>query len=307
MSGQTVEIKPVKVTDLLTITRMAYANMTGVDPQFTELISNPLGRLLGYLMFPFYFGTTGRGFKAVIDGRIAGCAYLHLNKHSGYVFNVNVNHPYRRQGVGKQLMNHLEMVTKSQDRSFLALQVEDENIPAKNLYLDLGYRPFHPHFLRQDFSFELHRVVESAVSLEPLNRNWGRLFFSRYQKIEQRNGDAWAYKAVEDYQENEIQSGGRYWRCLLQGEEAGAARQQKTKGGIQLTLALKPEFWGHVGQSGLVKQLVALLPQDRPRTDLFLSSSSHHKAAVSIFKGMGFREMIQPRVLMVKEIKPTGQ
>lgn len=299
-----VDIKRVRVTDLLTITRMAYANMTGVDPQFTALVSNPIGQVMGYLTFPLYFGISGRGYKAVHEGKITGCAYLHLNKHSGYIFNVSVNRAYRRQGIGRQLMNHLEMVTYSHGRSLAALQVEDNNLPAKNLYRDLGYQPFHPHFLRYDLPWNSLQAVESAVSLEVLNRSWGRRFFQRYQKIERREGDNWAYKAVEDYQENEVREGGKYWRCLLNGQEAGAASLEKTKAGISLTLALKPEFWGHVGTSGLVKQLINGAPaSSRQSVDLFFSSSEHHKAAVSMFNGLGFKEMVQARLLMVKEVQ----
>jgi ribosomal protein S18 acetylase RimI-like enzyme len=300
MSALSVEIKRVKVTDLLTITRMAYANMTGVDPQFTELVGNPLGRLMGYLLFPFYFGLSGEGYKAVYDGKIVGCAYLHLNKHSGYVFNVNVNRAYRRQGVGRQLMNHLEALTEAHGRHLMALQVEDSNTPAKRLYQELGYRAFHPHFLRYEGVGEV-RAVESAVALESLNRNWGPRFFSRYQMMERREGDGWAAKAVADYREHEALSG-KFWRCLLNGEEAGAAMQEQTDGRVSLTLALKPEFWGHIGESGLVKQLMDKTAEERSRLDLFLSSSSHHKAAVPMFARLGFKEMVQPRLLMVKVI-----
>lgn len=300
MSALNVEIKRVKVTDLLTITQMAYANMTGVDPQFTELVGNPLGRLMGYFLFPFYFGLSGEGYKAVCKGKIVGCAYLHLNKHSGYVFNVNVNHAYRRQGVGRQLMNHLEAVTEAQGRHLMALQVEDSNLPAKRLYQELGYRAYHPHFLRLDSSGGVRQAAESAVSLEPINRSWGRRFFSRYQTMERREGDSWAAKVLADYRDHDV-DGGKFWRCLLNGEEVGAAWQQRNNGSVNLTLALKPEYWGHIGESGLVKRLMEdQSAQDRSRVDLFLSSSSHHKAAVSIFLGLGFKEMVQPRLLMVK-------
>jgi GNAT superfamily N-acetyltransferase len=295
----------VKITDLLTITRMADTNMTGVDPQFTELVNNPFGRFMGFFLFPFYFGLSGKGFKALYNGQIVGCAYLHLNKHSGYIFNVNVNGAYRRRGVGRQLMNHLESVTRKHHRYLLALQVDDNNQPAKRLYHQLGYRPFHPHFLRYELTWGLRQGVESAVALEPLPHIGGRRFFNRHQQMERQKGDAWAFKAVEDYQESEVVESGKYWRCLLNGEEAGAACQQKTNGGITLTLAMKPDFWGHVGESGLVKQLIGLSPQDRPRIDLFFSSSGHYRASVSMFKALGFKEMIQPRLLMIKEINDS--
>lgn len=301
MSALNVKIKRVKATDLLTITRMAYDNMTGVDPQFAELVGNPLGRLLGYLLFPFYFGLSGQGYKAVYGGKIAGCAYLHLNKHSGYVFNVNVNRAYRRQGVGRQLMTHLESLAKAQGRPLMALQVEDSNLPAKRLYQELGYRSYHPHFLRYEGPGEV-RAAESAVALEPLNRSWGPRFFSRYQTMERREGDGWAAKALADYREHDALSG-KFWRCLLKGEEAGAAWQEQTNGRVSLTLALKPEFWGHIGESGLVKQLMDKSAGDRSHVDLFLSSSTHHKAAVPMFTRLGFKEMVQPRLLMIKVIE----
>jgi hypothetical protein len=76
MAGLDIEIKKVGIVDLFTITRMAYANMTGVDMQFTQLVSHPIGRFMGYLLFPFYFGLTGDGYKAVSGGKIVGCAYL---------------------------------------------------------------------------------------------------------------------------------------------------------------------------------------------------------------------------------------
>jgi ribosomal protein S18 acetylase RimI-like enzyme len=297
-----IEIKRVRIIDLMAITRMAFDNMTGVDSQFTQLVSGRFGRILGYLLFPFYFGMTGKGYKAVFEGQIVGCAYLYLNKSSGYIFNVNVNQANRRQGVGRQLMNRLEDITKAHNRPLLALQVEDSNIPAKRLYEQLGYRAYHPHFLRTDGLTGMRQAVESGVSLETLNRSWGRRFFIRYQTMERREGDSWAVKALEDYQEREGYEG-KFWRCLLNGEEAGAAWQRKTESSLMLTLALKPELWANLGQSGLVKQLIDNYPATTRHIDLFFSSSGHHKTAVPMFKSLGFREMVQPRLLMVKEIK----
>jgi ribosomal protein S18 acetylase RimI-like enzyme len=64
------------------------------------------------------------------------------------VFNVNVNRPFRRQGVGRLLMDHLEQVTREQRRRWIALQVDETNLPARHLYDKLGYRPYHPDVLR---------------------------------------------------------------------------------------------------------------------------------------------------------------
>jgi CDP-diacylglycerol--glycerol-3-phosphate 3-phosphatidyltransferase len=129
-----------------------------------------------------------------------------------------------------------------------------------------------------------------------------RRFFGRYQTIEQREGDEWAIKVLTEYQHKE-QIGGRYWRCLINGEEVGAAWQSVTDTRATLHLAVKPEYWGHVGVCGLVKQLVDRLPVVDFRVDLYLGSSNHHRRAVSLLKGLGFMEMVQPRLLMLKEIR----
>ena len=89
----------------------------------------------------------------------------------------------------------------------------------------------------------------------------------------------------------------------MNGEEAGAAWQRKTDTSLALTLALKPELWGNLGQSGLVKQLIDEAPLARSHIDLYFGSGAHHKTAVSMFKSLGFKEMIQSRLLMVKEIR----
>lgn len=301
MAALDIEIKRVRIFDLLTITRMAYANMTGVDQQFTQLVRNPIGRFMGYFIFPFYFGLTGDGYKAVAGGKIIGCAYLYLNKNSGYVFNVNVNQGYRRQGVARQLMAHLEEITRSRRRSLLVLQVEDANLPAKRLYEELGFRSYHPHFLRTNGAIGLRQAVESAVSLESLNNSWGRRFFLQYQSMERRAGDGWAYEALKDYQDREGDSG-RYWRCLLNGEEVGAVWERKSEASFLLTLALKPEFWGHLGQTGFVKQVLDQSGIKRPYLDLHFGSSPHHEAAVAMFERLGFEEMVQSRLLMVKRL-----
>ncbi|MGH2538722.1 MAG: GNAT family N-acetyltransferase, partial [Candidatus Promineifilaceae bacterium] len=142
------EVRPVRAADLLAISRMAFANMTGVDPQFTRLVSRPIRRWLSHLTLPFYFGLAGRGFKVVRAGRIIGCAYLYLRPNSGYVFNVSVNRPYRRQGVARGLMAHLEGLIQARGRGWAALQVDWDNSPARALYAGIGYRAYHPGLFR---------------------------------------------------------------------------------------------------------------------------------------------------------------
>ena len=74
MDGPAFSIRPVRLWDLPTLTQMAYANMTGVDVEFTRFARHRLWRRLGHVFIPVYLLTSGRGYKAVVEGDIAGCA-----------------------------------------------------------------------------------------------------------------------------------------------------------------------------------------------------------------------------------------
>lgn len=75
---QSVKVVPIQVTDLGTITRLVFANMTGVDQQFTAMTRHRFARLYNYLSIPFYLLTSGAGFKIERDEQIAAFAYLSL-------------------------------------------------------------------------------------------------------------------------------------------------------------------------------------------------------------------------------------
>ena len=98
---------------------------------------------------PVYLALAGKGYKVVRDRQTIGCAFLHFRHVSAYVFNVSVNRPYRRQGIGRLLMAHLESVARQNGHLWLALQVDDGNKPAQQLYKELGYQTYHPHFMRR--------------------------------------------------------------------------------------------------------------------------------------------------------------
>ena len=121
MESVLTQVRPIQVTDLWAITRMTFANMTGVDRYFTSVTQNPLSRWLYYPKLMLDLSIAGRGYKAVRGGAIIGCAYVHYYSSSAFVFNVMVNRPYRRQGVGTRLMALTERVARKSGRTRMAL------------------------------------------------------------------------------------------------------------------------------------------------------------------------------------------
>ncbi|MBK9049446.1 MAG: hypothetical protein IPL78_00585 [Chloroflexi bacterium] len=73
--------EPVRTGDLRQITRLVFANMTGVDQQFTAMTRHWLSRLYNQVTIPFYLLTSGWGYKVVRGGQIAGFAYLSLRRN----------------------------------------------------------------------------------------------------------------------------------------------------------------------------------------------------------------------------------
>lgn len=303
MERQELAIKPVRPWDLPLMTRMAYANMTGVDVEFTRFARNPLLRTLGYLLLPLYLLTSGRGFKAVVDEAIVGCAYLHLRRLSGLAFNVHVNRPYRRRGIGRALMEHLEGVTRERGLSWMGLQVDEGNRPARELYHSLGYRAFHPCYFYHEQGPLAVPSAAPGIALEPLTRGGGRRLYRRYARLEREAGDAWAARVVEADFDEGPPSGGRFWRCLWKQQEVGCLWLENDRQGPSAALLLQPQHWGQTMLTfGLLRRLLNQVEGPSHRLSLYPGSSGHYRAALPIFRELNFRTRRRPRILMLKQL-----
>lgn len=303
MERQELAIRPVRPWDLPLMTRMAYANMTGVDVEFTRFARNSLLRALGYLLLPLYLLTSGRGFKAVVGDETVGCAYLHLRRLSGLAFNVHVNRWHRRQGIGRALMEHLESVTRERGLPWMGLQVDEGNRPAQELYRSLGYRPFNPHYLYHDQGPLSIPRAAPGILLEPLTRGQGRRLYRRFARVERKAGDAWAANVVENDFDEGPPSGGHTWRGLLNQQEVGCLWLDHGRQGPIATLLLQPHYWGQTMLTfGLLRQLLKQLDAAPPRFSLHFGSSGHYRAALPIFRELNFRIRSRPRILMLKQL-----
>lgn len=75
-----------------------------------------------------------------IVGFVIGMIYVDKKALYGHVLTVDVVPSYRRRGFGRLLMNEIEKIfaMKSVEGSYL--EVREDNEPAIQLYLQLGYR-----------------------------------------------------------------------------------------------------------------------------------------------------------------------
>lgn len=301
MNAKSIKVQPIGWRDMLAVTRMTFDNMIGVDRYFTRMVRNPLGRWSTFAMLPFYLRFSGRGFKVLVNERIAACGFLHIRRHSGYIFNIIVNRPYRRQGLGRRLMTHLERAIVQQGQDWAALQVDRGNTPAEQLYRRLGYRPYHHRFLRRESRPPISGAATAGVFLQPMRRRSGRALYKRYQNVERQKGDFWAAAVVDEY-DSWFEHQGAFWRCCLFDREIGCAQVAKRDGRPLIRLTLAPDYWGHLATGGLAKELLDVLPGHPTYVDLVLESSAHHHAATPVLNGLGFHERFRSRALMLKAL-----
>jgi GNAT superfamily N-acetyltransferase len=300
-----IAIQRIRFWDIPTITRLVFANMVGVDVDFTELTGTPFRRALAYLFVPIYLLTAGRGFKARRDGEIAGCGYYHLRHLSGFVFNVSVSEPHRLQGVATHLMQHLEAEIRSAGKSWVALHVDRDNEPAQLLYQRLGYRPYHPYFLRHRDPVPMGQG-QASLSVQELPRRAGSERFHRFQRREREAGDPWSAPVVQADFGNSVPSGGRFFSVQNSSTEIAALWLGETIGTRQAMLAMDPLYWDRDElRERLYEAIRAVGGRSSGALEIYLSSSAHHEAALAQWQALGFIPRRRPRILMLKQLTGT--
>jgi ribosomal protein S18 acetylase RimI-like enzyme len=300
MTAVTIDIEPVRLRDLFAVTRLTHENMLGADREFTRLVSSPTGRWISYLALPINLLSSGSGYKAVIQGKMIGCAYLNLGLRSGYVFNVLVQSQYRRQGTGSMLMKHLEDITRENGRYWMALQVDDSNRAARGLYEELGYTAYHPEFFGGVARALDFREISGTLQIDRLSAVSGRNLFGRYLKIERANGDSWASHIVNDLIPIPTVTG-EYFSCLVQNEVVGCIQRVRKRDQLRLELVLNPEQWGNWLALGAISTLLSDFINPRTVVEINLGSSEHHQALQPLLESFGLLERISSRFFMLKQ------
>ncbi len=287
---------------MFTLTRMAFANMTGVDREFTRSTSGPLGHALGAVILPLYLLTSGRGYKAVVGGHIVGCAFLNMRRLTGFVYNVNVNGPYRRKGIGRALMEHVEREVRRLGRRWVGLHLDDGNAPAQRLYESLGYHSYHHRFLRSAHPALLPRSSAEGLQVQALARPEGERLWKQYADLARREGDPWAARLIrEDFDEGPP-PGGTFWSAQQGSDVIGCLWRGGPATWPTVRVLLRHGCWD---QPNLLFSLLdALLPAagGLDGLDLHFGSSAHHDAICPALSLLAFTPHNRPRILMLKEL-----
>ncbi len=75
------------------------------------------------------------------NGKVCGYAGMWHVINEGHITNIAVKSEFRRQGLGRMLMEALEAVAKEKEMIGITLEVRMNNTPAQRLYTGFGFRP----------------------------------------------------------------------------------------------------------------------------------------------------------------------
>jgi len=133
-----------------------YLQYVSTWPSLCATMEDPSGRLMGYIL---------------------GKAEGHGNLWHGHVTAVTVSPEYRRLGVARLLMNHLESVSEQQyNASFVDLFVRASNDVAIGMYEGLGYTLYRRvlgYYSGEEDAFDMRKALPRDVtkaSVIPLKR-----------------------------------------------------------------------------------------------------------------------------------------
>ncbi|MBO9480072.1 ribosomal protein S18-alanine N-acetyltransferase [Salinisphaera sp. G21_0] len=76
---------------------------------------------------------------AVLDGRIVGHCVMMMVAGEASILILTVDKSFQRQGIGRQLLQHMLQKARQSDCKTILLEVRRSNIKAFNLYLDEGF------------------------------------------------------------------------------------------------------------------------------------------------------------------------
>jgi [ribosomal protein S18]-alanine N-acetyltransferase len=116
---------PADLAGLVSLEQACFAIPWSEDSLRRDLEENPAARYL---------------VAALPDGSLAGYAACWVVLDEAQITNISVLPAFRRQGLGRQLLQSLVRLAENDDLHLLTLEVRSSNTPARHLYEGCGFQ-----------------------------------------------------------------------------------------------------------------------------------------------------------------------
>jgi len=156
------------LNDMLEVLGLSFSEefqVSGFDPDHVEKMVDQMFGIIGriFLGFSKLFGKEPIKFLvAEVDQRLVGTAMVNERGKVGYISTVMVHPTYRRKGIARKLMKNALAYIQKKKMKRAVLHVVSTNVPAKNLYTELGFKEFEKiaHLVGNVDSFSQPENVE---------------------------------------------------------------------------------------------------------------------------------------------------
>jgi GNAT superfamily N-acetyltransferase len=271
-----------------------------VDPSFAPGRLSLLNRLLlRTIVLPMaYSRSTGR-YLIIWDGQRAGFLYTRQRGASLSLETFGVEVAYRRQGLGRALIEKAIDHAMQQSLSFVTASVTPENGPAQALLGSLSFRPYRSYrFELAGKSFEA--PGQGRWTLRELSALEAQPGYDKWQQATIKAGDPWAAELLLDvYLRSGWKGNARHWACLIGNEESGYLRLAGLGGKYQAYIACKPSAWKLGAPIHWLKQAIEAYPSDLQYVTVDLASDAQFAASREIWTAAGFQMLPRERYLMI--------
>lgn len=137
------EVRARDIAQIWGIARLFFADEIGLLGLGTAQVGK-MFFLYGLLFVAQQLGRKPR-FKFLVaeeKGKPVGGTMIQWENDFAYIAAVMVHPEFRRRGIGKALVTEAIRAAFEHGAKKAVLHVRDDNLPAKNLYLSLGFQPF---------------------------------------------------------------------------------------------------------------------------------------------------------------------
>jgi ribosomal protein S18 acetylase RimI-like enzyme len=247
---------------------------------------------------PLYYHMLTSGYGILAGPQIAGWMYLRGWRQVLYVDGLAVLPQYRRQGVGKMLLNFAEVQARELRREWLGLTVTVANAPAVALYDQMGFQRGHDRILCTTHSPSL---PTDGASLRPLLAPSAPAAYYSYAERDLLDGDPDTATVQSRFLGHDPYHNalGKYWLATINGKPLAYLNRHNRSGHTILYVAAYREAWN---SPELIAAIGKALQGAHPRVELRVPSPGHHEVMGAALAPFGFTDAPAITMKMFKHL-----
>jgi hypothetical protein len=269
-----------------------------LDASLAERVRSPLWRTT----LPVFLNTLGSVFVCAFNVEPAGVLVVERSVMAARIRVLAVAPDMRRKRIASKMLHEVEKAVADRKLQWLWADVPSANEAAVRCALGAGYRRYLPQYLHRDGG-GLLPIRAEGVSLELLDEKTAATSIKKAAEVEAELGDAWAHELiVSELLPRLVTPAGKTWLCYAGQHDVGIVHLGGTRAHPSVWLWLDKHVWNSEVERALFKAVLDTLVRVPQSIDLRLGSGDHLRASAARFKALGFKPIMEKRVVFAKRV-----